>query len=320
MYLDGHTPRLGALRGDDIVDLRALAAARQRELHAGSVLELIDLGDEGLRDVRDLLAEDLDAAAEAEGHIRPLAGATLLPPLNPPRGNVIAIGLNYKAHAEESARAQGVEYVPLTTPTAFTKAQTSINGPNGDIPLHANATQKVDWEVELGVVIGSSGVNIPPEQARDHVFGYMVVNDVSARDLQFGWGGQFFKGKSLDGFCPIGPWIVTADEISDPQNLRLWLAVNGETMQDANTGDMIFPVDDLVVHLSTGMTLPAGTLIATGTPSGVGNARKPPVFLKEGDIVEAGVDGIGVLRNRVVSRPTTGLGYRQPWTQHGIDI
>jgi 2-keto-4-pentenoate hydratase/2-oxohepta-3-ene-1,7-dioic acid hydratase in catechol pathway len=301
MYLDKHSPRLGALRSGDIVDLRALAAARQRELHAASVLELIDLGEEGMREVRDLLAEDLEPTAEAEGHIRALEGTTLLPPLNPPRGNVIAIGLNYRKHAEESARAQGVAYVPLKKPTAFTKAQTSINGPYSDIPLHADVTQKVDWEVELGVVVGWSGVNILPEQARDHVFGYTVVNDVSARDLQYGWGGQFFKGKSLDGFCPIGPWIVTADEIPDPQNLRLWLTVNGEMMQDSNTGDMIFPVDELIVQLSGGMTLPAGTLIATGTPEGVGTARTPPVYLKEGDVVETGIDGIGSLRNRVVA-------------------
>jgi 2-keto-4-pentenoate hydratase/2-oxohepta-3-ene-1,7-dioic acid hydratase in catechol pathway len=301
MYLDRHSPRLGALRDSNIVDLRALAAARQRELHAGSVLELIDLGEEGLREARDLLAEDLALGEEAEGHVRPLEGTTLLPPLNPPRGNVLAIGLNYRKHAEESARARGQAYVPLTKPTAFTKAQTSINGPYDDIPLHAHVTQQVDWEVELGVVLGRSGANIPREEALDYVFGYTVVNDVSARDLQFGWGGQFFKGKSLDGFCPVGPWIVTPDEVPDPQSLRLWLKVNGETMQDSNTGDMIFPVDDLIAQLSGGMTLPAGTLIATGTPEGVGTVRTPPVYLKAGDVVETGIDGIGVLRNRVVA-------------------
>jgi 2-keto-4-pentenoate hydratase/2-oxohepta-3-ene-1,7-dioic acid hydratase in catechol pathway len=298
MYLDGDRPRLGALRGDDIVDLRALAAATGRELHAGSVLELIDLGSEELHDVADLLMEDSDAASEAEGHIRPLAGATLLPPLNPPRGNVIAIGHNYQAHAVESARTTGNK---VDRPTVFTKAQTSINDPYGDIPLHTGITDQVDWEVELGAVIGRRGVNISRGAALDHVFGYTVVNDVSARDVQFGWGGQFFKGKSLDGFCPFGPWIVTADEIPDPQNLHLWLKVNGETMQDANTGDMIFSVEEIIFQLSQGMTLPAGSLIATGTPSGVGVARTPPMYLKAGDLVEAGIDGIGVLSNRVVA-------------------
>jgi 2-keto-4-pentenoate hydratase/2-oxohepta-3-ene-1,7-dioic acid hydratase in catechol pathway len=298
MYLEGDRPRLGALRGDDIVDLRALAAATGRELHAGSVLELIDLGSEELRDVADLLTEESDAASEAEGHIRPLAGATLLPPLNPPRGNVIAIGLNYQAHAAESARTRGEQ---IGRPTVFTKAQTSINAPHGDIPLHAGITSQVDWEVELGVVIGRRGVNISRGAALDHVFGYTVVNDVSARDVQFGWGGQFFKGKSLDSFCPFGPWIVTADEIPDPQNLHLWLKVNGETMQDANTNDMIFSVEEIISQLSQGMTLPAGSLIATGTPAGVGVSRTPPTFLKAGDVVEAGIDEIGVLRNRVVA-------------------
>ena len=136
--------------------------------------------------------------------------------------------------------------------------------------------------------------------ALDHVFGFVTVNDVSARDVQFGWGGQYFKGKSLDGFCPIGPWIVTRDEIPDPQALRLLLRVNGETKQDGNTRDMIYPVDAVIEWVSKGMTLLAGSMIATGTPDGVGFARTPPEFLKAGDIVEAEVEGIGTLRNRVV--------------------
>lgn len=298
MYLDGTRPRLGAVQGDTIVDLRALASAQGRDLHAGTILDLIDLGEEGLREVRDLLAEGIEDASEAEGHIRPLEGTPLLAPLDPPRGNVLAIGRNYKEHAAESARARGEQ---VQRPTVFTKAHTSINSPYGDIPLHADITQQVDWEVELAVVLGRRALDVPREKALGHVFGYTVVNDVSARDVQFGWGGQFFKGKSLDGFCPIGPWIVTADEIPDPQNLRLWLTVNGEIMQDANTSDMIFPVDEIISLLSQGMTLAPGALIATGTPAGVGLGREPQVYLKDGDEVEAGIDGIGAIRNRVVS-------------------
>jgi 2-keto-4-pentenoate hydratase/2-oxohepta-3-ene-1,7-dioic acid hydratase in catechol pathway len=221
----------------------------------------------------------------------------ILPPLDPPRGNVIAIGRNYMEHARESARARGKE---VTRPTVFTKAQTSITGPYSDIPDRSTITRQVDWEVELGVVLGRRGINIPREGAIDYVFGYTVVNDVSARDIQFNWGGQYFKGKSLDGFCPIGPYIVTADEIPDPQNLRLCCRVNGTTKQDANTRDMIFPIDELIVQLSLGMTLRPGTLIATGTPEGVGFARDPQEFLHSGDLLESEVVGIGTMRNRIV--------------------
>jgi 2-keto-4-pentenoate hydratase/2-oxohepta-3-ene-1,7-dioic acid hydratase in catechol pathway len=189
----------------------------------------------------------------------------------------------------------------VTSPTVFTKAQTSITGPFDDIPVDRNVTAQADWEVELGVVIGVSGRDIPRDRALAHVFGYTVVNDVSARDVQYGWGGQYFKGKSLDGFCPVGPWIVTADEIGDPQALTLRCRVNGVTKQEASTKDMIFPVDELVAQVSVGMTLPAGTLIATGTPSGVGFARKPPEFLQDGDVLESEVEGLGTLRNRITA-------------------
>src|SRR5205807_9025446 len=170
-----------------------------------------------------------------------------------------------------------------------------------DVVIDGDVTAQVDWEVELGVVIGRAGKNIGRERALDHVFGFVALNDVSARDIQFAWGGQYFKGKSLDGFCPIGPWIVTRDEIPDPQALRLLLRVNGETKQDGNTRDMIYPVDAVIEWVSKGMTLLAGSMIATGTPDGVGFARTPPEFLKSGDVMEADVERIGTLRNRIVS-------------------
>jgi 2-keto-4-pentenoate hydratase/2-oxohepta-3-ene-1,7-dioic acid hydratase in catechol pathway len=210
---------------------------------------------------------------------------------------MLAIGRNYEKHAAESARAWGENIKP---PTVFTKAQTSITGPFDDIAIDPAISDKIDWEVELGVVIGKRGVNIKADDAMSHVFGYTVVNDISARDIQNGWGGQFFKGKSLDASSPVGPWVVTADEIPDVQNLRVTLRVNGEVKQDGNTRDMINSVQQLIVWLSVGMTLLPGALIATGTPDGVGFARTPPEFLKPGDLLETEVERIGVLRNRMV--------------------
>src|SRR5262245_61224811 len=294
MFRDGAGRRLGVLRpggAGEVIDLAALAVAAGAEPAPADLLALIDEGDAGLGRVAALL-ERPEAAAAA----RPLAGIEVLAPLDPPRGNVLAIGRNYARHAAEAARARGGEVAP---PTIFTKAITSISGPYADIPLRAALSDQIDWEVELGVVIGRRGVDIPRGRALEHVFGYTVVNDVTARDIQRDWGGQFFKGKSLDGSCPCGPWVVTADEVPDPQALRLRLSVNGEVKQDASTRDMIYPVDAIVSWLSLGMTLLPGALIATGTPEGVGFARQPPEFLRPGDVVEAEVEGVGVLRNRV---------------------
>jgi 2-keto-4-pentenoate hydratase/2-oxohepta-3-ene-1,7-dioic acid hydratase in catechol pathway len=275
-------PRVGALRdGDEVVELP----------EARDMLSLIEAGDEGLALAR-------DALRRATSKVHELQELRLMAPLPNPRGNVVAIGRNYQAHAEESARAAGR---PADPPTVFTKAVTSLTGPRDDIAIDEAVTTQVDWEVELGVVIGRAALNVSRARARDHVFGYTVVNDVSARDLQFGWGGQYFKGKSLDGFCPTGPWIVTRDEL-DPAALRLLLRVNGQTKQDGNTKDMIYPVDALLEWVSKGMTLPAGTLMATGTPDGVGFARKPPEFVQPGDVVEAEVEGMGALKNRFTAR------------------
>ena len=295
MLRDGEGRRLGALGagGDEVVDLAALARAAGAAPPPADLLALIDEGEAGLARVAGLLERPEAAAAS-----RPLGDVELLAPLDPPRGNVLAIGRNYAKHAEEAARARGAEVAP---PTIFTKAITSVAGPSADIPFDGAVSEQIDWEVELGVVIGRAGVNIAPERALDHVFGYTVVNDVTARDIQRNWGGQFFKGKSLDGSCPSGPWVVTRDEVPDPQTLRLRLAVNGEVKQDATTADMIYTVAALVSWLSVGMTLLPGTLIATGTPEGVGFARTPPEFLRPGDLVEAAVEGIGALRNRVVA-------------------
>ncbi|TMC13210.1 MAG: fumarylacetoacetate hydrolase family protein [Chloroflexi bacterium] len=295
MFEDGAARRLGALRGSGVVDLAALAAAAGVPAPPPDLLALIDAGDDALARVAALL--ELPGASDG-AVVRPLAGVKLLPPLDPPRGNVLAIGRNYARHAAEGARVRGGEVEP---PTIFTKAITAIAGPHDDIPIDPAVSEQIDWEVELGVVIGRRGTNILRERAFEHVFGYTVINDVTARDIQRGWGGQFFKGKSLDGSCPSGPWVVTPDEIPDPQRLRLRLSVNGVVKQDANTADMIYPVDAVISWLSVGMTLLPGSLIATGTPEGVGFAREPAEFLRPGDLVEAEVEGIGTLANRMVA-------------------
>jgi len=222
-------------------------------------------------------------------------------PIPRPLKNVFCVGRNFVSHAEEGARARGEELKLPERPMFFTKAPTTVAGPFDDVPWDRNATQQVDWEAELGVIIGTGGTNIQRDRALAHVFGYTVINDVTARDLQRSHG-QFFKGKSLDGFCPIGPVVVTADEFGDPQQKELSLRVNGVEKQRGSTRNMIFPVEALIESLSSGMTLEPGDIIATGTPEGVGFARTPPEFLKHGDVMETEVEGIGVMRNRIVAR------------------
>jgi 2-keto-4-pentenoate hydratase/2-oxohepta-3-ene-1,7-dioic acid hydratase in catechol pathway len=214
----------------------------------------------------------------------------------------MCLGRNYPEHAAESARAFGdapAQAERPDYPTIFTKAHTALIGPYDDIVLDPSVTQALDWEVELAVVIGRPGRNITPEHAADHIFGYTVLNDVSARDLQRRYGGQLFKGKSLDRTTPVGPWIVTPYEAGPWQDLTLTLKVNGELKQHDRAGSMTFGVPQIISALSLGMTLEPGDLIATGTPAGVGFGREPQQFLRIGDIVECEITGIGVLRNRV---------------------
>jgi 2-keto-4-pentenoate hydratase/2-oxohepta-3-ene-1,7-dioic acid hydratase in catechol pathway len=228
-----------------------------------------------------------------------LKDVELTAPIPRPRKNIMCLGLNYRDHAEESARAKGLPVRLPEHPIVFTKNVTSVNDPNGVIPAQPEVTSELDWEVELGVVIGTGGRAIAREHALKSVFGYTVINDVSARDLQFRHK-QFFLGKSLDGTCPMGPVIVARDEIPDPQNLALKCRVNGELKQDSSTRDMIFDVATIVSVLSQGMRLEPGDIIATGTPAGVGFARTPPEYLKSGDVVECEIEHIGRLRNRVI--------------------
>jgi 2-keto-4-pentenoate hydratase/2-oxohepta-3-ene-1,7-dioic acid hydratase in catechol pathway len=305
MFRHGDGRRLGVVREgapDEIVDVAELRGASGSDSVPRDILAVVDSGAQGLDRLRELVSS---AAASQGSAVRRLADLAVLPPLDPPRGNVLAIGRNYQKHAEEGARALNEEVGP---PTIFTKAITTISGPYDDIPIDSAVSVNIDWEVELGVVIGQAGRSIKRQDALDHVFGYTVVNDVTARDMQRGWGGQWFKGKSLDASCPSGPWVVTADEVPDPTSLQLRLLVNGEVKQDANTRDMIYPVDSLIEWLSMGMTLLPGMLIATGTPEGVGFARTPPEYLRPGDIMETEVQGVGTLRNRMVAFGGNGTG------------
>ena len=218
----------------------------------------------------------------------------LLAPLVP--SAILAIGLNYHRHAEETGQK-----IPKY-PVLFMKNPASVTNPADPIVLHPTCMEppEVDYEVELAVIIGKAAKDVSTDKALEHVLGYTVANDVSARRWQGGRGsGQWVRGKSFDTFCPLGPELVTADELTDPQKLRLTCVLNGQVMQDANTSDMIFPVTELISFLSTGMTLLPGTVILTGTPSGVGFTRKPPVFLMPGDSVEMTVEGIGTLSNPV---------------------
>ena len=214
------------------------------------------------------------------------------PPVND-IGKIIAIGLNYADHAAETGQEMPHE------PVIFTKATSAINGPNDPVMLPRNS-RKSDWEVELGVVIGTEARYVSESDALDHVAGYCVVNDVSERDLQLSGTGQWVKGKSADTFAPLGPYLVTRDEIDDPQNLRLWLEVDGHRYQDGSTSTMVFGVSYLVKYVTQFMSLQPGDVIATGTPSGVGFGQKPPVFLQPGNRMRVGVEGLGEQEQEVV--------------------
>jgi 2-keto-4-pentenoate hydratase/2-oxohepta-3-ene-1,7-dioic acid hydratase in catechol pathway len=283
-------PRLGIVRGDAVLDATTLDGGRG----PSTVLSLIQQGPDAWRRMQELAATAPQSNSHSTSAVRWHA------PVPRPLKNVVCLGMNYAAHVREAAGARGREAKLPAVPVFFTKAPTSITGPYDDVPVDPAVTQQVDWEVELGFVLGRSGRNIAAADALSHVFGYTVINDLSARELQW-QHQQFFKGKSLDGFCPMGPVVVTADEFGDPHSKRLTTRVNGVTKQDSTTADMIFKIDAILEWLSKGITVEAGDVIATGTPQGVGLGRTPPEYLQPGDVVETEVEGIGVLRNRIVN-------------------
>ena len=245
-----------------------------------------------------------DAALRRLGEPVERAGATLHAPLHP-RKNVFCVGRNYLAHAEEGARVRGEELKLPAVPTFFTKAPTAIAGPDATLNLNGEISQRYDWEAELAVVIGTTCKDVAETGALDVIFGYTCLNDVSARDRQNATT-QWFAGKTLDDTCPLGPWIVTADEIGDPSNLNVSLRLNGEVKQSASTSVMIFPIPRIIAYLSAGTTLESGDIIATGTPEGVGFARTPPEFLKDGDVMEVEIEKIGILRSPVSIKSPVG--------------
>lgn len=255
--------------------------------------------------LRDLSAviDDIDAQAlsrEGRARIAAIDPQTLPEVTGQPRygtpvayvSKMICVGMNYAEHAAETGTP------PPEQPVIFMKATSAIVGPNDDVVIPRGSV-KTDWEVELGVVIGETTRNVSEENALKHVAGYLVVNDVSEREFQFDRGGQWVKGKSCDTFGPLGPWLVTSEEITDPQNLDLWLEVNGHRYQNGTTRTMIFSVAELVSHISRYMTLLPGDVISTGTPAGVGLGQKPPKYLIAGDVIELGITGLGQQRQRV---------------------
>lgn len=268
---------------------RAGVVTQAGRLEVGGFVERFDAefwADDGPRRLRDWLEQHAAECPVVPGEVR--VGAAILAP-----SKLVCVGRNYHEHAAE----MGAE--PPKEPLLFMKAPSAIVGPNDDLML-PRGSEKTDWEVELGVVIGRVARYVERDQALEHVAGYVLINDVSERDFQKGRGGQWVKGKSADTFAPVGPFVSTPDQL-DPADLRLWLRLNGELMQDDRTSRMLFDVATLVSYVSEFMTLCPGDLISTGTPSGVGAGRQPPRYLRAGDVVECGIDGLGESRRRVVA-------------------
>ncbi len=280
---NGEPPRLALASGEGALDARDVLAGGPATLE-----ELLAGGSQ----LRERLASAASAARSSAAASRPLADLRLLAPISRP-GKIIAVGRNYREHATE----EGVE--PPTEPLLFAKFPSSIVGPGADVIWDGAVSVKVDYEAELAVVIGTTARGVTTERALDHVLGYTCLNDVSARDLQFA-DGQWVRGKSLDTFCPVGPALLTADEIPDPQALAIGCRVNGEVRQAASTADMLFGVADLIAWISRFIRLDPGDVIATGTPPGVGVFRDPPLFLADGDEMVVEIEGIGRLVNRCV--------------------
>ena len=283
---DSGDVRLGMVLGDRVVDLTAAAlSAGENPAPWESMLSLLQCGAPALA-----LAQGLAQQPSAQKSSRLLANVQLMAPISRP-GKIIAIGLNYRDHCVE----QGIE--PPTLPLIFAKFPSSITGPYDPIVLPDDDAQ-VDYEAELGVVIGRHAKRVSAHQAMDFVVGYMVLNDVSARRWQFS-DRQWVRGKSCDTFCPVGPWLTTRDEISDPHALHISTRVNGHLLQDSNTSNLIFRIPELIQFITASIRLEPGDIIATGTPVGVGCFRQPPIFLHAGDLVEIEIEGLGTLRNPV---------------------
>ena len=294
---NGQTTHLGAvLPGERILDL---TTASPNEPAFRSMLALIDGGPAALEEARRLAARGLDGPKAA---LWPLDEIRLAAPIPRPRRNVFCVGLNYRSHIEQNARALGIHAEIGDVPLFFTKPTTAVIGPGDPIRHDDRLTSKLDYEVELGVIIGTGGTWIQEADALNHVFGFTLVNEVSARDLQWRTS-QMFIGKGLDSFCPTGPWIVDVAEAGDGSGFELVCRINGEERQRDTTSDMVFSVRQIIAELSKGLTLEPGDIISTGTPGGCGYQLTPPRFLVPGDVAECSADGLGRLANPVIAWP-----------------
>ena len=283
-----HEPGLGVQADDQVIDVGALAAARSATVPA-TLAEVVRTG------AAPAIAALLDEAIP-DSAIHPLDTVTLHAPLRP--GKIVGVGLNYTEHVAESARTLDTDKNLPQQPVLFCMPSTAVIGPGEAIEHNADLTSQLDWEVELAVVIGRTAKRVPAERALDHVFGYSIINDISARDLRR--AGLWFYSKGQDTYAPFGPGIRTADDIPDPHVLDLSLRVNGEVKQKSNTRYLLFRIPELIADISAGVTLEPGDVIATGTPAGVGASFNPQQWLRPGDVVEATVERLGTLRNPVV--------------------
>lgn len=290
---------VGAQLGEQVLDL---SEASGRDPIFDSMLTMIAAGAKGRSKASHLVNH---ASAGDRGHLYPLAEVQLLAPIPRPTKNVFCVGLNYRSHVEQNAIALGQPIVIPDVPLFFSKPVTAVVGPGEGICGDERLTDELDYEVELAVVIGTGGTWIPPEEAMGHVFGFTIVNDVSARDLQFRTS-QFFYGKGQDTYCPMGPAIVTTDELPSLDDVLLELLVNSEVRQSESAGKMLFPPAVAISELSKGITLDPGDIISLGTPGGCGYQMTPPVFLRTGDVVECRATGIGSLENPVTAPGSEG--------------
>ncbi|OIQ15392.1 MAG: gentisate 1,2-dioxygenase [Flavobacterium sp. MedPE-SWcel] len=289
------THQLGFIKDDVIINAEQLGKLKGDTL-PNNMLEFIDLGKEGIAKATSLI--DNATTDELNKCSVSLSDAKLMAPIPKPRKNVIGIGLNYTEHVAESARTLDTSKDLPQQPVIFSKPPTSVTGTGTNIIHNQDITKQLDYEVELAVIVSKRGKNVPKEDAMDYVYGYSVINDISARDCRR--SGQWIVSKGQDTFAPMGPMIVTADEIADPHNLNLSLKLNGEERQNSNTKFMLFNINDLINDISTVFTIESGDIIATGTPAGVGAGRDPQAFMWPGDVVEATVEGIGTITNTIV--------------------
>lgn len=286
--------RLGFLHNNAIVDMEDFGEISNFPL-PNDMLELIDMGFEVIAEINDLIENTSETdLAEVSYSIEEV---TLLAPIQKPRKNIIGIGLNYTEHVAESARTLDTTGKLPQKPIIFSKPPTTVTGPNTEVLLNTKLTQQLDYEVELAMVISKKGKYVAQEKALDYVFGYTIINDISARDCRR--EGQWIVSKGQDTFAPMGPYLVTKDEMENPHNLNLSLKLNGVEKQNSNTKLLLFNINALIEDLSTVFTLEAGDIIATGTPAGVGAGRNPQEWMKDGDIMECFVEGIGTLVNTV---------------------